>query len=88
MSLQITADGTVGPVSVKGPCSIHFSGSFGGGTIAINRQTDGGDVALRDNGTAITVTSADDSFYEIGPCGLKFVMSGSTTPDVRIDIND
>ena len=87
--IHITGNDTHGPISVKGPCSISFSGSFGGGSIAINRKTPTGSVALRDNGTAITITSADDSYYNVGPgTALELVMSGATSPDVRAEIAD
>ena len=60
---------------------IGLSGSFGGGSVAVEKRVNGAAVPLLDEGTAITHTVADDSIYNLLK-GDKFrlTLSGATTP--------
>ena len=92
MSLKgnIPADGELFSYTVKrGPVKLSFNGTFGSGTIALTQKMRTGTAALLDNGTAITITAADDSEYRLYPGDTVIAtLSGSSSPSIDWSISE
>ena len=66
--------------------SIDVGGTFGSGTLAFTYSVDGGTTthSLLDNGTAISLTAADNFVLTTGDKIVYATMSGATAPSVQI----
>ena len=88
MKGQITADGSTQFITVKGRTHISLSGSFGGGTVALEQASEGGAIAVLDSGVAITYTAAADDYINFGEGdSIRFTTSSSTTPTIRYSVS-
>lgn len=81
-------DGTTNTVIIGGGSNndvhISFEGGFGGGTLAMEKLVASEVFPLRDGGTAITHTVADDSSYLLKSGDvIQFTLAGSTNPTLR-----
>ena len=90
MKGSIAANGELFQYTVKkGPVKMSFSGTFGSGTIALTQKTAKANVALRDNGTAITITAADDSEYRLYAGDTVIgTLSGASGADIQWGISE
>lgn len=60
---------------------MSFDGTFGGGTIAIEKEVNKTAYPLLNEGTAITYTVADDSIYNLRKGDrVRATLSGATAP--------
>lgn len=89
-NFTFTADGTF-DVSVSGPTWIHVrnGASFGGGSIAALFETETGayDALQNSSGTAVAYTAGADDFYDFPKqCKVRLSMTGSTNPNVYVQI--
>ena len=89
---RITADSTSEIVKPKcGEISIAIKGDFGGGSVALEKETNGEFYPAIDHQTltAIASTGNDDYHLSIGHGDrLRLVMTGSTAPDVDWQMSD
>ena len=83
---RFLANGSTNDFIVGGGSSnIHISvqGTFGSGTVAIEKLIAGEVFPLRDGGTAIVHTVADDSTYLIKKGEvIRLTLTGATTPSI------
>ena len=84
----ITADGsTKWKLVSKGDTFVSLAGTFGSGTVALEKKVNGIVSALYDAGTAITATANDDMALSIGEgTNIRFTTTGSTTPSITWSI--
>lgn len=89
---KITADSTTEPVRPKcGEISISIKGTFGGGTVALEKETNGTFYPAVDHSTlsAIVSTQNDDYHLSVGDGDrLRLVTTGSTAPDIDWQMSD
>jgi len=80
----LSADGSTAEVTTVGPVFLSLSGTFGGGTVAIERK--GTDDTWRSIAGA-SYTSGVDKVLNFAPKGvnkLRATLSGATTPSLRV----
>ena len=84
----ITADGSTEWVLISnGDTFVSLAGTFGSGTVALEKKVKGGVSALNDAGTAITVTANDDMRLSVGNgVFIRLTTTGSTTPSITWSI--
>ena len=89
---KITADSTTETVKPDcGNISISIKGSFGGGSVALEKETNGVFYPAIDHatGSAIISTAADDYHLSIGNGDrLRLVTTGSTAPAIDWQMSD
>ena len=80
----LTADGSTKPFITKGSGThLALDGSFGGGTVAVQKHTVSGWVSLYNEGTAETFAADDDVLYNTGQgLKLRLTLSGATSPSL------
>lgn len=83
MYLTITADGTSTVKTKPGEYAIHVGGSFGGGTLSIQWSDGVNSVAFPDG----SLTAAGGIVVSVGVPYVDFVLTGATSPDLDITIN-
>lgn len=76
--------------------SVYVTGDFGSGTLTVTSSPNGGSVfvPVKDqNGNAISLT--DDDLFNVrlmsdatNPAIIRFSLSGSSSPDIDVDIFD
>lgn len=82
-SLNLTANGTAGPVSASGDVFYQIQGTWGSGTLSV--QVDFGNGYLEE----LSLTADAQGILELprqSAVGLQFVLSGATSPDIDIDL--
>lgn len=88
-----TADATSGSIALHGKANISLSGTFGGGTVSVQRSFDSGTswvTVSRDSaGTAAAYTAAADVILEEPEKGVLYRLSlaGSTGPSLAYRIS-
>ena len=86
-----TVNGSSGYYEVgSGSDGVHISlsGDFGSGSVAVEQRVNGVAVPLLDNGSAVTLTGADDALYNLKFGDVfRLTLTGSTTPDLDWSIN-
>lgn len=71
-----------------GEAHISGGGTWGGGTITMEKLRNGAAVNIFDSGTSITYTADFDDVLFIGEGdSIRFTLSGSTSPDLDIGIS-
>ena len=85
---KITANGSTDWYKVvETGTHIAVHGTFGGGSVAIEQLINGTAYPLLDAGTAIALTVADDSYYELRPGdAIRLATTGATTPAIDYSI--
>ena len=85
---KLEADGSSRLFQVGGSgCHVGLSGSFGGGTITVEKNTPSGWVDLLDEGVAITYTAAADELYNLfDKDQIRFTLAGATSPAIDISV--
>ena len=86
---NLTANGSTTGLQVDGNIHIGATGTFGGGTLALEMSYDNATwfAATDGNGTAATMTAADAKNMEVGECYIRLTLSGATSPDIDINIS-
>ena len=80
----LTDNGETSWIPAKGPCHIHLSGNFGGGTAVIQFKDTSGVARSLANGS---FTSAVDKLVSTGfNTDLRISLSGATGPALVYDI--
>ena len=79
----LTADGQTEVHICSGATHLSVDGTFGSGTITVQKRVEDSWFTLYDNGTAITFTAADDAALgmAIGD-PLRLSLAGSTSPSI------
>jgi len=89
---KITADGTAEVVKPKcGEISVSIKGTFGGGSVVLEKETNGVFYPAIDHatGSAIVSTAADDYHLSLGDGDrLRLVTTGSTAPAIDWQMSD
>ena len=81
---RLTANGDTQAVKATGLTMISVNGTFGGGTVALEKEINGEFYPLYDAGTAITLTAPDDISLALGQdIKVKLSLSGATSPDIK-----
>ena len=87
----LTSDGSTAVYevgAVNDGVHISVSGGLGGGSLAIEQRVTGVAVPLLDGSTAIAITAADDSLYNLQFGDVfRLTLTGSTTPTIGWSIN-
>jgi hypothetical protein len=80
----LVADGsTKWQLISKGDTHVSLNGTFGGGTVALEKKVNGVEYALYDSGAAITAAAADDMQLSIGEgVSIRLTLSGATNPSI------
>ena len=80
----LVANGSTKWVQIsKGDTHVSVNGTFGAGTVAVEKKVNGETLPAYDSGTAITLTAADDMALAIGEgVQLRLTLSGATSPSV------
>lgn len=81
----ITADGTFLEHKVDGECSVFVHGTFGGGTISVERQCTDGQYRTIPEAVFTANTNKLLRFAQRAKNTLRFVMSGATSPSVFVE---
>ena len=85
----LVADGsTKWELISKGDTHVSLNGSFGGGTVSVEKKINGGEFAAYDSGAAITLTAADDMVLSIGEgIHLRLTLASATAPSITWSIS-
>lgn len=80
---DLTADGTAGPQTVSGDVWVAAAGDFGSGTVSVQVDLGCGYVEVG------SWDDDDELLLELplGGAAVKFVLSGSGSPDIDLVIN-
>lgn len=74
-------------IAENGTTHISLGGSFGGGTVSVNKKVNGNDFPVYDSGVAITATAADDIILQLSQGDkVGLTLAGSTTPSLTWSI--
>lgn len=84
---KLTADGSTEWLTVTtkegAKTNIFVAGTFGSGTITVEKQINGNTSDLLQSGVAITMTAADDNMYNLAPrVKIRLTLAGSTSPAI------
>ena len=84
---RLTADGSTEWLTVTtkegAKPNIFVAGTFGCGTVAVEKQINCNTSSLLQTGVAITMTSADDNMYNLAPrVKIRLTLTGSTSPAI------
>jgi len=78
---------TSGKVVAAGEVHISLNGTFGGGTVAVEKFIRGELFPLFNEGVAVTFTAPDDSDYLLKPGdAVQITLTGSTAPNLTWSI--
>jgi len=88
---KLNADGSTGWLTTTtkegAKTNILLGGSFGGGTLAVEKRVNGTAYPLYENGVAITLTAADDDMYNLAPrTQIRLTLSSSTSPAIDWEV--
>ena len=63
---------------------VSVNGTFGGGTVALEKEVNGTVYPLYDAGAAITLTGPDDLSLALGQdTKIRLTLTGATSPDIN-----
>lgn len=90
MQVNLTANGATAPVQWSGGEGAAYAwGTFGGGTVTLQLSPDGGTTWFnvdRPGDTYVTFAANGTGGFKLGLCKLRFVLAGSTAPNVWVSL--
>ena len=89
---KLIADGSTDPIIPRnGDISVSLKGTFGGGTVTLERKTNGTFYPVIDRSTGSPVTSTVNADYALkvgGSAILRLTLTGSTAPAIDWQTDD
>ncbi len=81
----LTADGSTDWIPTLGrEINPVANGTFGGGTMSLEKRVDGVTSPAYDSGVGIAITASDDMIVSLGAgIEVRWTLSGSTTPSIN-----
>jgi hypothetical protein len=86
----LSANGSTDWITIKGYNShVSAGGTFGSGTMSLEKQVDGVTLPVYDSGTAIALTAADDLLIGLHPKDkVRWTLSGATGASIQWQISE
>ena len=82
---KLTSNESTNWVLIGSGGGVHVSvdGTFGGGTVALEKKVMGKPYPINEDGVAITFTAPDDSSYGLQASDqIRLTLTGATSPDI------